>query len=229
MAVASGGTWTAQYYKSPTGSISINGGANFTASTSVTLSLTYTAYVSSVAQVRYSNDGAGWTAWEAPALSSAWSLASGDGMKTVYYQVKDSGGLVSSTYSDSIMLDTAVPAGSTQINDGATYTNVTTATLTLLATDVSGSGVAEMRFSDNGASFTAWESYSTSKSWTLVGGPGTKYVYVQFKDRVDLTVAAYDAIVLDTMLPVANAGQNQNAQIGQTVTFSGSGSRITLA
>ena len=62
-----------------------------------------------------------------------------------------------------------------------------------------------------------------------MGGPGTKYVYVQFKDRVDLTVAAYDAIVLDTMLPVANAGQNQNAQIGQTVTFSGSGSRITLA
>src|SRR3990172_6291210 len=64
----------------PTGSISIDGGAAYTASTSVTLALTY----SDVSLVRYSNDGV-WDSelWESPSASRSWILLVGDGEKTV--------------------------------------------------------------------------------------------------------------------------------------------------
>ncbi len=89
----------------PQGSIQINNGAISTSSTTVTLSLTYVDATSNVSQVRYSNDNVWDTeVWETPALSKSWSLTSGEGTKTVYYQVKDNSGLISSTYSDSITL-----------------------------------------------------------------------------------------------------------------------------
>ena len=208
----------------PTGSISINSGNSDTGTTGVMLSLSYSDAGSGVSQVRYSNDGVWDTEpWESPAASRGWSLSAGDGTKTVYFQVKDSAGLTSSTSSDTIILDTSPPQGSIQINSGATYTNATTVTLALLATDA-GSGVWGMHFSNDGATWTGWEPYATTKTWSLEGGPGEKQVNVQFIDNVDLTVWAWDTITLDTMLPVANAGQNQNVQVEQVVTFNGGAS-----
>ncbi len=94
---------------SPTGSIVINGGNTSTNSTLVTLSLTCVAYGSNISRVRYSNDGV-WDAeeWEAPSDSKAWFLTTNDGMKTVYYQIQDSEGLLSSTYLDTIILNTQI-------------------------------------------------------------------------------------------------------------------------
>ena len=207
---------------SPTGSVTINNGDSYTISTSVVLSLTYSDVGSGVSQVRFGNDGLWDTeSWETPVASRAWSLTSGDGTKTVYYQVQDNTGLLSPTYFDSIVLDTTASWGSVQINSGADYTNVTTVSLSLVATD-SGSGVSQMRFSNDGATFTDWESYATAKIWDLSTGDGVKYVHVQFKDYAGLTASAYDDITLDMTLPMVNAGQNQNVQIGQTVTFNGS-------
>jgi RNA polymerase subunit RPABC4/transcription elongation factor Spt4 len=67
-----------------------------TSSTSVTLSLTYSDNTSGVSEVRYSNDGV-WDseAWEPPSDEKTWALTSGDGPKTVYFQVKDNAGLTS--------------------------------------------------------------------------------------------------------------------------------------
>ena len=87
----------------PTGSIIINGGAATTTTTSVTLTLTYTDSGSGVYQVRYGNSGQPWSAWEAPSVTKAWTLTSGAGLKTVYYQIKDNAGLTS-IYSDDITL-----------------------------------------------------------------------------------------------------------------------------
>jgi len=208
----------------PTGSVAINSGAAFATSQSVTLSLTYAAYGSSVSQVRYSNDGVWDTeSWEAPVASKSWSLTAGDGSKTVYFQIKDSDGMLSATYSDTITLYTSNPQGVIQINNGAAYTNVTTVNLALLATDA-GSGISQMRFSNDGNVYSSWEPYATSKSWSLQTGDGVKTVYVQFKDQADLTVTAYQNITLDVTLPVANADQNQNVRVGQIVAFNGSSS-----
>ena len=207
----------------PSGSIIINSGDASTTSTSVTLTLTYTDATSGVYQVRFSNDGVWDTEqWESPASTKAWTLTSGDGTKTVYYQIKDNAGW-SSTYSDTIVLDSTTPQGMIRINNDAEYTNTTGVTLTLLATDA-GSGVSQMRFSNDGSTWSSWEPYATSKSWSLESGSGVKNVLVQFRDNAGLSVWAYDNITLDTVLPVANAGANQNVMVGQSVIFNGSGS-----
>ena len=93
----------------PTGAISINSGASTTSSTSVTLSLTYADALSGVNQVRYSNDNT-WASvvWENAAATKAWNLTSGDGTKTVYYQVRDNAGLIS-TFSSTITLQSPTP------------------------------------------------------------------------------------------------------------------------
>jgi len=94
----------------PTGSVSISDDATYTNSISVTLALTASDDTSGVYQVRYSNDGV-WDAekWEDYTPTKAWILPEGDGMKTVYVQFVDNAGLISSTYSDTIILDTNNP------------------------------------------------------------------------------------------------------------------------
>jgi len=94
----------------PAGSITINSGATYTNSTSVTPILTATDATSGVYQVRFSNDGIWDTEpWEPPLSIKTWALISGDGTKRVYYQIKDNAGLVSNIYADDIILDTADP------------------------------------------------------------------------------------------------------------------------
>jgi parallel beta-helix repeat protein len=186
---------------SPKGSIIINNDDTYTTSTSVTLTLTATDATSGVYQVRYSNDGVWDTEpWEDFSATKPWTLIAGDGTKTVYYQIKDNAGLISDTYSDTIILDTAPPTGTITINDNATYTTTTTVTLTLSATDET-SGIAEMRFSNDNITYTEWQPYATSASWTLQDGDGTKTVYVQFRDQAGLISTYSDTIILDTNPP----------------------------
>jgi len=97
--------------------------------------------------------------------------------------------------------DTTPPTGTITINNGAAYTASPTVTLTLSATDDSGV-VAEMRFSNDGTTYTAPEPYATTKAWTLTSGDGTKTVSVKFADRAgNWSAPASDAIILDTVDP----------------------------
>lgn len=77
--------------------------------------------------------------------------------------------------------DTTPPTGTISINAGATTSTLTTTTLTLSATD-NASGVAQMRFSNDGVTFSSPVQYTTSASWTLASGNGVKTVYVQYRD-----------------------------------------------
>ncbi|UCD92436.1 MAG: winged helix-turn-helix transcriptional regulator [Methanobacteriota archaeon] len=89
----------------PSGSIVINGGGSQTKSTTVTLDLTYTDAISGVSQVRLSNDGVWDTEpWETPSPTRIWNLTGGEGIKTVYYQVKDNAGLISISHQTSIVV-----------------------------------------------------------------------------------------------------------------------------
>jgi kumamolisin len=207
----------------PTGSIVINSNAQFTVQISVTLTLTYSDTPSGVDKVRYSNDGVWDTeTWETAAASKAWTLTSGDGTKTVYYQIRDNAGLISQ-YSDTILLDTVGPTGSITINGGAAYTNTTSVTLTLSVTDIS--GVAQMRFSNDNSAWSTWETYGASKAWTLLTGDGSKTVYAQFKDNSALASSTLSAsITIDTTVPTSNAGGSKTVTQGNSVSFDGSGS-----
>jgi hypothetical protein len=90
----------------PTGSILINEGDSYTNTTSVTLFLTANDPESDIRDVRYSNTYIlgiyTWTRWEKFSETKSWTLTSGEGEKTVYYQIRNSERLTSIVYSDTI-------------------------------------------------------------------------------------------------------------------------------
>jgi len=52
-----------------------------------------------------------------------------------------------------------------------------------------------MRFSNDGAAWSSWESYAPSKPWTLAPGNGSKTVYAQYHDNAgNLSAIAADTI-----------------------------------
>lgn len=78
----------------------------------------------------------------------------------------------------------APPTGSVVIDGGARSTKKSIVRLTLSAKDPKpGSGMESMQVSNDGKTWSEWEPYATSKSWTLPKGKGTKTVYVAFRDR----------------------------------------------
>ncbi|MEY2409551.1 MAG: large repetitive protein [Verrucomicrobiota bacterium] len=113
------------------------------------------------------------------------------------------GSFGSSSTNKLIVTDVTGPTGTVNINAGASFTTNPAVTLALSATDNSGA-IATMRFSNTGAAWSDWESYSVSRTWTLSAGDGTKTVYVQFADAAtNISVNATDTIQLDTSpLPV---------------------------
>jgi len=194
------------YYAPHEGSVSINGGDTYTTSTSVTLAVSASDYGSGVAYVRFSNDNIYWSGWYGYGASYLWTLSSGDGTKTVYVQFRDLKNYTSSTYSDSIILDTVAPIGSIVIGSGnPTYTKTASITLYLTYSDTT-SGARRVRYSNDGIWDTEpWETPGTTKGWTLTSGDGTKTVYYQIEDWAGLLSTTYsDTIILDTTPPTGS-------------------------
>jgi len=108
------------------------------------------------------------------------------------------------------------PTGTISINSGMTYTNSQIVTLTLSATDNSGT-VSQMRFSNNNITWSLWENYNTTRIWELlINGTSTKTVYVQFKDSIGNSSISYsDTIYLDTNAPTGTI----TVDYGNVVTF----------
>ena len=122
--------------------------------------------------------------------------------RTYYVAVKayDNAGN-ESVYSDEVSAyipvpDTTPPTGSVVINAGAATTSSRSVTLTLNATD--SGGVAGMKLSNDGQTWTAECSYATPQAWVLSSGDGTRTVSVLFKDTSGnwMTTPASDTIVL---------------------------------
>lgn len=117
--------------------------------------------------------------------------------------------------------DSTAPTGTIKINNGATSTNNINVTLNLSAADT-GSGVAQMKFSNNNSTWSAAESYATTKAWTLALGNGLKRVYVKYKDNSGNWSTTYsDSINLPNQTPqvgtITPSSGNSNPQ--ETVTF----------
>ena len=101
-----------------------------------------------------------------------------------------------------IKLDKTAPTGS--ITPSSSNVNTPIITLSLSATDAV-SGVAQMRFSNENSDWSTWEPYTTSKTWSLSSGDGTKTVNVQYMDTAGLTSSTYSCIVnLATPTPTPN-------------------------
>jgi len=97
------------------------------------------------------------------------------------------------------------PTGTVTINQGEQFTNKTTVTLSLTASDASNS-VTGMCIS-NTTTCTTFSAFAASKSWVLASANGPQTVRVWFKDvygNANITAAASDTIVLDTTPPTAS-------------------------
>lgn len=225
----------------------INSGGTYATSPSVTFNVTDepSETLTGLSKISFSNNATNWSPWEVynPAFSKTWNLSTGEGgsssqgTRTVYVRIMDGAGNVSSNGSDSIVFDNSGPApGIWYINSNASATNVSTVTMAASKAPAdSYSGVVQMSLSNNGSTWSAWEAYTTSKSWdctnSTYGGStaeGTKYVYIRFKDGAgNISSSASDSITRDVTNPSAgvirlNSGNtysnSSTVTIGYTTT-----------
>lgn len=97
--------------------------------------------------------------------------------------------------------DDTAPSGTVSVNGGSVYANSTLVSLDLSAADDSGI-VDAVSLSDDGATWSEWQDYGPSVSWTLPEGDGEKTVWVRFRDRAgNVSEAVWDTIILDTVPP----------------------------
>jgi hypothetical protein len=87
-------------------------------------------------------------------------------------------------------------SGSMRVAAGAVFTTTTAVTV-----DSAISGAVQMRFRDAGATWSAWEAYSSAKAWTLPQGDGLKTVDAQYRLGSGRAVSKSDSITLDTTAP----------------------------
>ncbi|MFC1510780.1 FlgD immunoglobulin-like domain containing protein [Candidatus Margulisiibacteriota bacterium] len=117
--------------------------------------------------------------------------------------------LAGNSYSDSgtAVVDRVNPADcSIEIkrSDGTAseYTKSESVNLALSATDTN---LEDMHFINESGSWGSddWETYSTSKSWTLTAGDAEKTVYVRYRDMAGNWSEISDTIAFDTTSPTA--------------------------
>lgn len=124
----------------------------------------------------------------------------GVGRFTVTQTVTGEGGATVS-YTTNILTDLDPPTGSVVINDGAAFTTNRVVTLTLAAADNSGT-VAQMRFSNDGTTWSAWEAFAPTRVWELPAGVATRTVRAQFQDPFgNISAPVSDSIFVDTTPP----------------------------
>lgn len=120
-----------------------------------------------------------------------------DGKHTFQVRATDQAGNTDPTPESRVWtVDNAAPKGAVLIDNGARSTKKAAVKLALSVRDPQpGSGVESMRFSNNGSTWSAWEPYAKSKTWTLGSGKGTKTVYVEYRDKAgNISAVATDTI-----------------------------------
>lgn len=187
---------------------------------------------SSVATVDISGATPTSTACSGGTFSQAITLSGGDGTKNVVVSQTDGNGTGSDNRN--FILDSTAPSStSISINSGASYTNSTSATLTLAASDAN-SGIQMYVTNTAGCvSGGTYESFNSSKSWTLGQTNGTATVYAKFKDSVgNESSCISDTIIHDSVAPSIAYSSPADGSYGSTgLTVGGScedGLTITL-
>lgn len=215
----------------PTGTLVANDGAYNTTIKDVTLTITGSDTESGPYQISLSNDNVSWSAWEPFTTTKSWQITVGQGTKTIYLKIKDTAGNISNIISTTIFLkdDVTSPTISIVINNGAETTSSATVTLTLSAVD-DGTSPDKLvqRFSNDGTTWSGWETATFTKTWDLASGAdGQRVVYYQVKDAVGNIQTAGDTISLSTAASEPTGEEPTTQMSAGTVTINGVSYQIT--
>ena len=181
-------------------------------------------------EMRFRNEGYGWSEWETYSSAKTWTLSPGDGFKTVYAQYRDEGHHIVEM-ENIIELNTGAPGGDFYIWGTAVsgnqheYINSVNVTLCMNITNVE-----TMRFSNDNSVWSEEMDYSQTAEWTLQSGDGPKTVYAQFKTNAGNTTSPANSTasgnppVLDTTLPsvtdfLINSGDENVNNISATLSY----------
>ncbi len=176
----------------PSGSLTVASGGAYTNSIAVTLDVPATA-VSGVTQVALSNDGSTWTMRDYAAMQ-AWTLAGGDGARTIYARWRSGAGLWSGVATEGIVLDTVAPTAGAPARVSAAGSTVGGGPAVLLSWSGSdsNSGIAryELDQSTDGRAYALVSSSLAGPSLTRVLAAGHTYrLRVRAIDRAGNTGA----------------------------------------
>ena len=203
----------------------LNDGDEFTTTLLTQATLTASDATSGLDVMRISNDrDFTGVAWQTVKETFRWPLPSGDGTKTVYVQLRDNAGLVSTTDA-SIILDMTAPTGSFTIAYGAG--SVISPQVDIEITLEDAFGLAGMRVS-NSASFegSVWVPYMGLMPWDLGSDEGKCIVYIEAMDKAGNTLVMTASTVLDLTDPMIqltiNDGDEATVDLEITVTWSAS-------
>jgi predicted GH43/DUF377 family glycosyl hydrolase len=186
----------------PEGTLTINDGATITMLGLVICQLNVTDATSGIYLMRVSNQRQLLTEspWQDYREAFEWLLKHGDGARTVFVDVMDRAGLVT-TFQTSIILDASPPDGQMEIDGGREFTTVIEVIITFNVRDVN-PGVDLMRVSES-ADFDdgEWIYFQRQLPWTLSSEDGMKTVFAEITDAMGRSVLLSDRIVLDTEVP----------------------------
>ncbi len=117
-----------------------------------------------------------------------------------------SGVTVNEQYQWHTAQDSMPPTGTVLIEEGAEYSKSVTVSLSLTATDNDGVGVAMMQFSNDGVSWSEWQSLAVTAQWVLSPEDGVRTVYARFLDSANNTSdISSDQILLHRIAPAITA------------------------
>ena len=187
----------------------------------------YQVYISSTSDFSSIEDESGLVASDSNTYTTS-SLSEG----IWYWKVRVRDGIRwSQWYEGHFIADILPPIGTINIENTTGYTQSTSVSLNLSASDIC--DVVEMRFSNDGIAWSPWVPYATSYTWDLVdpsyGGidkDGIKYVYVEYKSLTGRVSTSYsDSIILDRgappspSKPVGVKGLSSRTEIPFKITF----------
>jgi len=176
---------------------------------------------------RYSGSGSSWGPWVLFGLDTAapwsWSFsADNNGYYQFYSVAKGSDNIEEQSPASADAqcgVDTAAPGITLfKINSDNSSTSSSGVVLAIGAQDAT-SGLDVMRFSDDGTGWSSWETFGTSRSYTLQGLAGTKTVYLMVRDKAGLTSTASDSIMLENVTwseSVPEIAENENGSLDFT-------------
>ncbi len=185
----------------PEGTLLINGGAKYTNSTAVDLTIDWTDR-SGVISMMVSNDpdfqGA---IWQDPVRALGWLIGETDGVHTVYVKLRDFVGW-ETVLTDDIILDRTPPAASLSIDRDAPYTTSRDVVLNITLYD---QNPISYKLVNEGEPWPdSWRSTGSPLDlpWVLPTGPdGRRTVRMLVRDSAGNEFVTVDDILLDTTPP----------------------------